>query len=151
MRPKESARFYIPPSEIQTGSVRIVARPVFDVLTAAVCVIGAGADRVCVYRDDATDVMDIDVVGSATLHLPHGAWPIGTTRWGAFTYDSSSVEAVSDDGPTGGSWTLTSVPSQIMLGSDEAAGTTGAGPVHLLRGTVWSSRISSAELSALSP
>jgi hypothetical protein len=147
LRPKDSSRFFIPPNLIQTGSVRVVARPKYDTFTATACVFTAGAQRVCVDREPTADVMSIDVIGTSTLTLPHGAWPIGTTRWGAFTYDQASVEAVADDGPTGGSWTLQPGVSQITLGNDMTTN----GIVHIQRGTVWTTRLSAAELSALSP
>ncbi len=147
LRPLDTSRLFIPPLMIASGSVRVVARPAYDTLTAAACLITSGSQRICVMRDAAADQLSIDMVETTTVRFPHGPWPLGTSRWGAFTYDSANVESVSDDGSMGASSILPNPPSQITLGNDMVS----SGIVHLERVTVWTTRITAAELSALSP
>lgn len=149
LRGLEGSRLFIPPSLIRNGSVRVVARPKYDVKTPAACVIAVGSQRVCVDRDPTLDAMSIDVIGTSTATFAHGAWPLGTSRWGAFTYDydQMTVSGISDNGTSDATWTLAGVASQIKLGIDDV----NKAVVHLQRVTVWTAPISAAELSALSP
>lgn len=147
VRDADNVHLDVTAAEIATGAVRVVARPAYDQTVAAACVVGASLERICVDRDAATDAMKIDVVGTGSLGLPHGSWGPGMTRWGGFSYDAGSVEAIADDGPTGGTNEMTSAPTQVVLGSDAING----GVIHIQRVTVWSSKQDTAVLAGVSP